>query len=124
MNHELTAEKMAIYRAAAQQRRQQRLEKLVQRREIGWEVARQAAELLKTQFGAIKVVVFGSMLSLERIHERSDLDLAVWGLNTREYYRAVGQLLSLESTIPVDLVEAEFAKPSLIAAIEQEGVPL
>jgi hypothetical protein len=54
MNHELTAEKMAIYRAAAQQRRQQRLEKLVQRREIGWEVARQSAELLKTQFGAIR----------------------------------------------------------------------
>jgi predicted nucleotidyltransferase len=91
---------------------------------MGLAVAGQACELLKREFNAAKVVLFGSMVVPEKIHERSDVDLAVWGLNSRDYYRAVGRLLALNPDIAVDLVEAEFASPQLLKEIETTGVTL
>jgi uncharacterized protein len=44
-------------------------------------IARQVAEILKAQFGITRVVLFGSMLTPEMMHDRSDIDLAVWGLS-------------------------------------------
>ncbi|MEC4894293.1 MAG: nucleotidyltransferase domain-containing protein [Oscillatoria sp. PMC 1051.18] len=122
MNYQLTPEQMEIYRAGARRRRQQEQEKMVKKQQSGWKVAKEAAELLKREFGAQKVVIFGSMLKLDKLHDRSDLDLAVWGLNPRDYYRAVGKLLSLDPDIPVDLVEVESAKPHILKVIEEEGV--
>ena len=124
MTSEIAPEKIAIYRAAAQRREQQRLGRLGRRHQRAWEMARQAAEILRTEFSAEKIVVFGSMLSIDRIHERSDLDLAVWGLNPRQYYRAVGRLLSLAPSIPVDLVEVEIAPSHLLTSIINEGIPV
>jgi len=57
---EITTEKMSIYQAAARQRRQQKEEWLELRRQRAWEVAQQASQILKEQFEAHRVVVFGS----------------------------------------------------------------
>lgn len=119
-----TADKMAAYRAAARQRQQQRSDHQHQRHQLGLTVAQQAADLLKHEFGVKKVVLFGSMLTPATIHERSDVDLAVWGLNPKDYYQAVGQLLALNPNLSVDLVEAESASPRLLQAIESTGVAL
>jgi predicted nucleotidyltransferase len=70
------------------------------------------------------VTVFGSVLRPERFSERSDVDLAVWGLDERLYLKAVSALLDIDPGISVDLVEAEFARPALLAVIEEEGVAL
>ncbi len=94
------------------------------RHQLGLAVATQAAVLLKQEFKAEKVVLFGSMLSVAHIHIRSDVDLAVWGLNPQAYYRAVGCLLALDSRIQIDLVEAELASPRILHAIETTGVVL
>jgi uncharacterized protein len=120
----ITTEKMSIYQAAARQRRQLKEEGLELRRQRAWEVAQQASQILKEQFEAHRVAVFGSTLSPGRFHQRSDVDLAVWGLDEKAYYRAVARLLSLDAMIPVDLVEAELASPALLAIIEKEGVAL
>jgi len=48
--YNLTPEKLAVYRATAQRRREQERSELDHRREQAWAVARQAALLLKTQF--------------------------------------------------------------------------
>lgn len=119
-----TDEQLAGYRAAAQRRQQQRQNRLRQRQQLGLALAQQASELLKRDFGANKVVLFGSMRSLDRLHERSDVDLAVWGINSRDYFRAVGELLSLNPDIAVDLVEAETAPARILQAIETTGVVL
>ncbi len=121
---EIPTEQMAIYRATARRRQQQKARQLALRHQRAWEVAQQASQILKEQFEAQRVVVFGSMLSIERFHHRSDVDLAVWGLAEKVYYRAVARLLDLDATIPVDLVEAELASPALQAVIEREGVSL
>lgn len=121
---EVTPGEMAVYRATARRRWEQKERESALRRERAWQVARQAARLLKDQFGASQVVVFGSLTRKGFFHPRSDVDLAVWGLDERMYYRAVSRLLSLDPEISVDLVEAERARPALRAAIEREGVLL
>ncbi len=120
----LTPEQMAGYRAGARRRVQQRAQALAARRARAWDVARRGAQMLKDQFGAARVAVFGSVLRPEVFYERSDVDLAVWGLDERLYLKAVSRLLDIDPEISVDLVEAEFARPTLLAVIEQEGVTL
>ena len=121
--HELDA-KLAEYLQPARARAQARRKHLEARRLRAWALARQAAALLRSAYGARRVVVFGSLLKPARFHERSDVDLAVWGLDERVYLRALAQLLSLDVTLDVDLVEAEQARAELMSAIEREGVEL
>jgi predicted nucleotidyltransferase len=112
---------MDAYQLTAQKRLQQQQEVVIQRREKAWELAKTAAALLKEEFGAARVAVFGSLVHPQLFHRRSDVDLAVWGLAGIEYYRAVSRLLSLDADISFDLVEVEHASPRLREKIEQEG---
>lgn len=124
MVNPISEEQMAVYRQAAKQRAQERLRSRQSRHQRGWEIAQQAAQILKQQYGADKVAVFGSMLSSDRVHEQSDLDLAVWGLDKRLYYEAISRLLDLDPSISIDLVEVETVRPKIQAVIEREGVLL
>ena len=124
MTLEISTKQMAVYRATARQRQQQKEQKLALRYQRAWEVAQRAAAILKEKFGVQRVVIFGSTLRIKRFHHRSDVDIAVWGLDKKVYYRAVACLLDIEPTIAVDLVEAEFTSPALLKVIEQEGVAL
>jgi len=119
---QLTPAAMAAYRRTARARARSRRERLAARQDRTWEVARRAAAVLKEEFGARRVAVFGSLVGPARFHERSDIDLAVWGSDERRYYRAVARLLDLDPTISVDLVEFEHARPALQAVIRREGV--
>ena len=87
-------------------------------------IADRAALLLKKEFGVKKVVVFGSLLESSLFHLRSDIDLAVWGLTGRKYYRAVGILQSLDLDIEIDLVAFEDASKSMQETILQKGEEL
>lgn len=124
MSLSLTPEQVTAYRAGAQRRARQRDQTLAARQARAWRVARQGAQLLVEQFGATRVAVFGSLLQPEKFHANSDVDLAVWGLDERVYYRAVSRLLDLDPEVSIDLVEMELAEPRLRQAIEQEGVIL
>jgi uncharacterized protein len=107
---------MQQYIHTAKRRKQQRLVELDRRRLRGLEIAQIAAKVLKTEFMASRVVAFGSLL--ETFHETSDIDLAVWGLPEKSYFKAVARLLSL-SDFDFDLVEAQYASPEILTAIAQ-----
>jgi predicted nucleotidyltransferase len=111
----ISPEKMQHYIATAQGRKQQRLVSLRQRQEQGLEIAQAAAKILKSEFAVDRVVVFGSLLG-ETFHENSDIDLAVWGLPEKDYFKAVARLLSL-SDFDVDLIEVQFASEEILEAI-------
>jgi predicted nucleotidyltransferase len=81
-----------------------------------------AKQLLVDRYGARRVVLFGSFARGDTT-ERSDVDLAVAGLDPAGYFTAIADLTGLLDT-PVDLVELERAPPSLLARIELEGVDL
>jgi uncharacterized protein len=124
MTSSLTSAEMDIYAATARTRARARLERLEARRLRGWALAQRAAVRLKDEFGARRVAVFGSVLRPRLFHERSDVDLAVWGLDEHLYLRALAALLDLEPEISVDLVEAEQARPELRQVIEKDGIAL
>ena len=119
---DISPEEMAVYRASAMRRVRRRQQEMVRRRERAWVVARAAAELLKAKYQAQKVMLFGSLARNDPFYPRSDVDLVVWGLDEKLYYRVVSRLLDLDPTIKVDLVMAEQAPPALLEAIEREGV--
>ena len=123
MMQSISPEQLGRYRASAQKREQAQQQQHQQRQEKGWRIARQAAHILKQQFGAQQVKIFGSMLNLERIHSESDLDLAVKGLDDDNYLQAVACLLDL-SDLSVDLVQVEHTTPQLRTVIDREGVVL
>jgi predicted nucleotidyltransferase len=115
---QISPDQMMRYRAGLQQKLKQQ-----QQEQRGWEVARQAAQILKSRWGASKVVLFGSMLDAKKVHTRSDIDLAVWGLSPDDYFRTLAELLDLDPEFAIDLVEIEQAKPHIQSAI-QAGIEL
>ena len=92
----LTPEKIAVYRGTAHRRREQDKPVLARRREQAWAAARQAAQLLRDKFKATRVVVFGSLA------------------------RDSGAVMGLETEVPVNLVDVNTCRPSLLSAIEQD----
>ncbi len=82
----------------------------------------EAARLLKNEYGASRLVLFGSLAS-GGVTENSDVDLAVEGLEPELYFPALADLMGLFGT-GVDLVRVEHAPPSLAERIQQEGVAL
>lgn len=87
-------------------------------------LARQAAVLLRQDFGARRVVLFGSLASRSSFTLWSDIDLAVWGIPAERFYAAVAAVTGLSAEFKIDLVDAEACKASLRSAIDQQGVDL
>ena len=115
---------LGAFVATARSRRAERRARAAARRDRGWTVARRAADLLRRQFGATRVLAFGSLARARAFHARSDVDLAVWGLPPESYLRAVAAVNDLPEAFGVDLVEAERCGRALLESIEREGVEL
>jgi len=120
----ITEHRMAEYKATAKKRWLEEQKELSIRFDRAWTIAKQAAVILRTQLGVHRVVAFGSLTHKHRYHQRSDVDLAVWELPEKKYYRAVAQLLHLDPGHGIDLVRIEDASDSLKNHIEQEGIEL
>lgn len=97
---------------------------LAARYQKAWDLARKAATLLKKQYGASKVVVFGSLVDEARFTRWSDVDLAVWGVPDQWFFAAVGAVTALSAELKVDLVDPASCRESLRKAIENEGITL
>jgi predicted nucleotidyltransferase len=119
---DVTSAQLERYRRSAREREAARKRQLAARRGRAWEVAHRAADLLKREFGATRVVIFGSLIHPELFHVHSDIDLAVWDI--QHYYRAVAHLLDLDPEVNFDLVPIEDAKPAILELIEKEGIEL
>lgn len=117
----LSSTEIDAYRRAVSLVKPKQRQAVKARRARAWRVARKAAKILKAEFGVERLVVFGSLLHPALFHERSDVDLAAWGLSGRAYYRAVSILLDIEPSISVDLIAFEDARPALQAVILREG---
>lgn len=122
---DLTPEDMERYREAWRRRWAEEEARRAQRQERAWAVAREAAALLKSRFGAHRVRVFGSLLA-PWFHERSDIDLAVEGVPPERMRDAEEALRALASEFRVDLVRLEELRdaPRLLRRIEEEGMDL
>lgn len=112
------------YRQTAQRRLTSLEDRRHQRFAKAWALARKAADLLRDRFAVQRVAVFGSLVHPEQFHGRSDVDLAVWGLDEGDYLRAVAAVTGLDKEISVDLIAVEEAPESLSDLIRDEGSSL
>jgi uncharacterized protein len=85
---------------------------------------REAAKALKSRFGAKRVVLFGSLTSIEWFTPDSDVDLAVEGVKTSDYWKAWRLTEDIIGDRLVDFIELETAGESLKKTVERSGVEL
>ncbi len=117
---DLTPEELRAYRPTPPSS----IPETTERRERAWRLARQAAQLLRDTFGATRVAAFGSLTSPESFTRWSDVDLAAWGIPSRQYYRAVAAVAELSPDFKVDLIDADDCTSRLLARVTAEGVDL
>ena len=122
--YNLSPEKLAVYRATAQRRREQERPEVDYRRKQAWTAARQAAKLLKSEFKATRVVVFGSLARESGFTRWSDVDIAAWGITPKDTFQAIGAILDMNTEVEVNLVDVNTCRPSLLEVIEQDGIDL
>ncbi len=121
MNRHLSPEAMTAYRATAERRWKEKERERLARHKRAWRIARQASMVLRKQYGADKVMAFGSLVHDDWFSETSDVDLAVWGLQSEDYFVAVAKLQDLSPEFQIDLVAVEHCKPELRTVIMNEG---
>src|SRR5688572_1081077 len=92
---DLSPDKLEQYRQSAMRRQKARLSKTKPRMEKGWKLARKAAQILREQYHAKRVVVFGSLLHESRFTQWSDVDIAAWGIPSDQTFRAIGAVMDL-----------------------------
>ncbi|VAW31671.1 hypothetical protein MNBD_CHLOROFLEXI01-4503 [hydrothermal vent metagenome] len=123
---ELTREEWQPYIEAAKQRptpaklsmiEQQQREQLLSR-------VREAAKQLKVRYGVQRVILFGSLANVDWFTPNSDVDLAVEGLSTGNFWQAWQMVEEVIGDCLVDLIEVETAKESLLRAIQRYGIEL
>lgn len=120
----LTPEEMDTYRAAARRRQEQEQQELAQREKRAWELAQRAAALLREQFGATRVMVFGSLVHGGCFTPWSDVDIAAWEIRPEDTFRAIGAVMDIDTEIEINLVDVNACRPTLLVSIEREGVEL
>ena len=69
-------------------------------------------------------MAFGSLVHEGWFTPWSDVDIAAWGIQPKDTFRAIGVVMDVSREIEVNLVDVGACSPSLRAAIEREGVEL
>lgn len=92
------------------------------RKENAWKVAKKAARILKKEFEAQKVVVFGSLITSQGFNKWSDIDMAVWGIADKDLFKAMGYVQDLDPEFEINLVDVDTCSQSLFEVINSEGV--
>lgn len=120
----VSPDRLAQYRRTAISRQKARISKVKVRMKKAWRLARKAAKILRDQYHAERVVVFGSLLHETRFTQWSDIDIAAWGIPADQTFRAIGVVMDLDASLEINLVDVNTCTPSLLKSIEQEAVDL
>ena len=120
---DLSPEQLRKYRPleAIRRRRAKTRVEISKRRRRAYAAALKAAELLKTEFGAEQVILFGSLARRGSFTLYSDIDLAVRGIHSDHYLTAMETVLYMNPDFKIDLVDIEFCSPAMRAEIEKDG---
>ncbi len=123
---DLSPEALKKYRPLeAIRRRRARLRgEISNRRKLASLVARKVAKLLRDEFGATEVILFGSLARRGSFTLYSDIDLAVRGIDPERFFAASAAIESVDLKFEIDLVELETCPPALLKSIEKDGKPL
>jgi len=87
-----------------------------------WRLIPELARLLREEFGATQLLVFGSAVNADYFSEKSDIDIAAWGIPIAQYLSAVLTVNEFHDDFKVDLLDPIFCCSTLQKRIEEEGV--
>jgi|GEM_PF-416947 len=123
---DLPPEELKKYRPleAIRRRRVKQATEISSRRRRAMLAARKAAKLLKAEFGAKEVILFGSLARRVSFTLWSDIDLAVRGIDSEKFFAAFGAIERIDVNFRIDLVELETCPPALLKSVEEDGKPL
>lgn len=114
----------STYVAAHKKNEAERKAVLEERRRAAHVVAQRIAAMLRRDFGAADVYLFGSSLRSGEFHALSDIDLAAAGIPSENYFAAVFAALRLGREYSVDLLQLSNCRPALRETILREGIKL
>lgn len=121
---QISAENLRKYRHTAKMRYLADRAQRDVRWQRAWQLARQAAALLKEEYGVDRVVAFGSLTHSGRFTRWSDVDLAAWGLTPDNWLHAIGAVRALSDEIDINLVDMTCCSPELAVSILRDEVLL
>ena len=118
---DLSPEELAEYRQRLDQHLQNRKvdEALLQR---AWQTAHQVATMLYEDFGATQVAVFGSLAGQKWFSKASDIDIAVWGMPSDLYFRAVAQTIGFSQEFRIDLISFDNCEGQFRERVQKQAV--
>lgn len=119
LSETIPPELMSRYRRTARARQRDHDAETDRHRKIAWTAAREAARVLREEFGATRVIAFGSLAHGAWFGPRSDVDLGVEGVPPDDFWRAWCTLDRLGTGVAIDLIAIEAATAQLRAEIEQ-----
>ncbi|HAI86379.1 MAG TPA: hypothetical protein DCL63_05240 [Firmicutes bacterium] len=94
-------------------------------RQDAFEKAERAASFIKSDYGADKVYLYGSLAWSRSFGPHSDIDLLVEGFGRpNAYWHMLSELWGVTSPFPPSVVLAEDAQASLLAKVREKGVEL
>ena len=86
--------------------------------------AYKAGMILKEDYGAKKVWIFGSLCDRERFNKYSDIDLAAKGISDERFFAAVAAVTRTIKDYKVDLIDIDDCRKSLYNTVKKEGVEI
>lgn len=113
--------KRAEYLAGLRQLEKERKQRRLDRHRRAMQAARKAAGVLRERFGVQRVRAFGSLLRPEKFHLRSDIDLAIEGLDPMQLLKAWSAASAVAPEFQFDLVTPEECRPVIWGVVEAEG---
>ncbi len=123
---DLSPEELKKYRPldAIKKRRAKFSAEITNRRRRAMIAAHKVAKLLKTEFGASEVILFGSLARRGSFSLYSDIDLAVRGIAPEKFFAASAAIERVDVNFQIDLVELETCPPAVLKKIKKDGKPL
>ena len=87
-----------------------------------WRLIPELARLLREEFGATRILVFGSAVGADYFSGESDIDIAAWGIPIEQYLSAVLAVNEFHDDFKVDLLDPTLCRLTLRERIEVEGI--
>jgi len=84
----------------------------------------QAANRLKQKYNIRKIVLFGSLAHKAWFNENSDVDLAVEGLTSNNYWQAWREIEDIITDRKIDFVDMSEVSDPIKNIIDSEGIEL
>lgn len=87
-----------------------------------WKLIPTLAKLLRQDFGAKRVQVFGSAVKIDYFSVESDIDLAAWDIPIDKFFKAILAVDEFDPDFRVDLLDPSFCSECLLKRIEEQGI--